>query len=197
MARLIICADCGEEKPHKAKGLCNLCYKRSYMSRWRQSHKEELLTYKRRWREANPDYYHRYYQEHRIEIMTYKRHWREEHREEILAKHHRWRQANPEKIAGYIRRWQQTNQGRKNIIWACRQARKRRLPDTLTLEQAELLFRIGRVMYPGEKLHLDHIVPISKGGGTTRANMHAIPSWLNLLKHTLLPEEAYKQECLL
>ena len=74
-----------------------------------------------------------------------------------------------------------------------RKARKKALPDTLTTEQAEHLLVIGRAVYPGEELHLDHIVPLSRDGGTTLANMHAIPARLNQSKNDALPQEIYKQ----
>lgn len=163
----MVCADCGQEKEHQAKGLCKPCY----MRHWREEHKEERAAYQRRWR-----------QEHRKEALAYRRRHYQEHREEYIAYMLQWQRDNPDKVAARGAR---------------RKAQKRSLPYTLTPEEAEYLLEIGKVAYPGEKLHLDHIVPLSRGGGTTLANMHAIPASLNQSKYDALPEEAYRQEALL
>lgn len=181
----VVCAECGREKPHKAKGLCGQCY----MRRWQKEHQEERLAYMHRWHQEHQEeqatYYqmHReekvaYYQAHREEKLAYVRCYQTKHREEKAASDRRWQQENPERVAVNVAR---------------RKAFKRSLPDTLTPEQAEQLFAIGRAMYPGEKLALDHIVPLSQGGGTTLANCHYIPAGLNLSKHNALPEEVYRQ----
>jgi len=83
----------------------------------------------------------------------------------------------------------------KYRIWEKRRekALKHNLPATLTPDQAELLLMIGRATYPGEELHLDHMVPVSKGGGTTMANTHYIPARLNYSKYDKLPQGAYRQ----
>lgn len=159
MARIIVCANCGEEKPHHGKGLCVSCYHQS----WRAKYPEKISAYNKN-----------YYQEHQEEERARRRRYYRENREKELAYHHR----NLE--AGRAKR-------------ARRQARKLVLPDTLTPQQAEHLMLIGRAIYPDQELHLDHIVPISKGGGTTLANMHAIPANLNLMKAGELPENVYGQ----
>ena len=179
---MTICSDCGKEKKHEAKGLCTTCYQHH----WRETHREERAAYARR-----------YGEHHREEIATYQRRWYEENREEILAHRRRWYEENQGERAASKRRWKEENPEKVAVIDARRQARKHSLPDTLTTEQGEHLLVIGQAMYPGEKLNLDHIVPLSKGGGTTLANMHAIPAWLNYLKHNALPQEIYIQEALL
>lgn len=90
-------------------------------------------------------------------------------------------------------RWRGGISNNSAIYSARYQGRKRNLPDTLTAEQAEELLAIGQATYPGKELHLDHVVPLSKGGGTTYANMHAIPARLNLSKRDALPREIYRQ----
>ena len=96
-------------------------------------------------------------------------------------------------VATYLRNWRRKNPEKARLSWARRDARKKALPATLTPAQAERLFAIGQAMYPGEELHLDHVVPLSAGGGFTRANIHAIPAWLNMLKRNALPQEVYRQ----
>jgi hypothetical protein len=203
LAEIRICTDCGE-KPFYAKGLCRPCYdrryrrehprdQRAYLRRYHEKNREKHLVQMRHYdqehREEKRAYNHQYYLDHQEEGITYTRRYREEHpdharryredhQEEEIARHRRWAQENPDKCVAKTAR---------------RRALKRNLPNTLTPQQAQHLFAIGHAMYPGEELHLDHIVPLDKGGGTTLANMHAIPARLNQSKHDALPQEIYKQ----
>lgn len=45
----MICAQCGEEKPHYARGLCSACYHREYRARRKQEKRsaEEDLAFLR------------------------------------------------------------------------------------------------------------------------------------------------------
>ena len=170
--------ECGEEKPHCAKGLCGACYQQ----RWRKENPERRAAYDRR-----------YYQKHRGRVLARAHCYREAHREEEAANSRRWQKANPEKCRASVRLWAQANPEKIVAKTALRRARKQALPDTLTSKQAEQLFIIGRATYPEQELELDHVVPLSKGGGTTLANMHAIPASLNQGKHNKLPQEVYEQ----
>lgn len=234
MPRIVICADCGQEKPHHAKGRCKTCYNRHWCAehseeviayhrryreehreeiaarkgRWYQKHREAKLAYNRRYREEHPrwqvSYNRRYYEEHREKIAANRRRYYQEHREEILAYSRRWRQENPDYMrrwraehredrAAYMRHWQKENPQKLAAKVARRRARKNIAPDTLTADDMEWLLEIGRTTYPGEELHLDHIVPVSRGGGTTLANMQAIPASVNLSKGDALPQDVYEQ----
>lgn len=186
MARIIICPDCGAKKRYHALGLCKTCYNRQYMReympQYRQEHAGRIRSYKRSYYAANRENeiacQRRYYMKNREKILAYNRAYSREHREEMRLRLRDWRKNNPEREAAI----------------ACRQrARRRAVPATLTAEQSERLFAIGRAMYPGEELHLDHFMPLSAGGGTTLANMRAIPAALNLSKHDKLPQEIFEQ----
>jgi len=171
----ITCSNCGKEKPHYAKELCELCYKRQ----WRAEHPERVKASSRAWRTQHPE-----------RARAFNRAWRENNPEKVRDSR------NPSYHALYYRankdKWRIPPEERR-IREAIRRARKQGLPSTLTAAQTESLLAIGQATYPGEKLHLDHIVPISSGGGTTRANIHAIPASLNMSKGNKLPEEVYQQ----
>ena len=176
--RIIICSNCGKEREYYAKGLCTMCY----MYRWQQAHRKEVAAYNRRYREVHQEkkaaYMCRYTEEHREEKAAYDHLWNEAHREERAAYIHRWQQANPEKVA---------------VIHTRRRAHKRGVANTLTQEQIEFERKIGEATYPGEKLHLHHLVPVSKNGGHTWGNIAFIPASLNMGIRGKLPEEVYKQ----
>lgn len=138
-----------------------------------------------------------YYQEHREEVAAYGRRYYEEHREERAAWQHRWNQEHREQARANRRRWRENNRKRMAASQARRKARKQALPDTLLPKERSCLLAIGQATYPGEELHLDHVVPLSKGGGTTRANCHYIPAGLNCSKQDALPKDVYGQMPLL
>ena len=123
----------------------------------------------------------RYNQEHRKEQAARMRHYYkncEEYREADLARSRRWTKENHDKKAAHA---------------ANRRAREKAVANTLTSERLKFERRIGEATYPGEELHLHHIVPIGRGGGHTWGNIVFIPSSLNLSIRDKLPEEVYKQ----
>ncbi len=166
-SKLIICSDCEEEKVHKAWGLCGTCYHRRRYRNNPQKYRAYGRSYRKKNHEKVREIESRYYRNHREERLTYNRAYN------VIR-----RRDNPEKRA--------VEKGR-------RRARKESLPDTLTLGEMEDLLKIGRGTYPGEKLHLDHFIPLGRKEnetcGTTRANCHYIPADINYWKHNRLPTE--------
>lgn len=159
------------------------------MHHWYEETKEKRSAQHKHWLEANPDYYRHYYIEHREEGQAARRRNYKAHREERIAAQRRRRKANPD----YGRHYRQENPEKDALHHARRKAHKLTVPDTLTRQQIICLLAIGRAVYPGEQLHLDHVVPLSKGGGTTLANTHYIPARLNGSKKDALPQDAYQQ----
>jgi len=194
VARLIICTDCGDEKPHAGRGRCQQCRNRHYY----ETHREEILARQKDWYKKNRKEallrMRRWGENNRDKKAANHRRWQRENRDKVNATNRRWQRDNREKATARVRRWRRENPERATATRARRRAREQMLPDTLTPEQARQLIDIGRTIYPEEELHLDHIVPVSRGGGTTFANMRAIPASLNCSKQDALPEEVYRQE---
>lgn len=189
MPRIAICADCGEEKEYYAKGFCSPCYQRQYNHPIRicLSCGEEkphggrglcTICHKRQW-DAN----------HREQVLAYAKDYREEHRQERLIYREKWYRANQD----YFPRWRKNNPDKIRAQSQQRKAWEQSAYCDLSLDDIEEILAIGHAVYPGEDLHLDHVVPISKGGNTTRANIHAIPARMNQSKGNKLPSEAYGQ----
>lgn len=91
-----------------------------------------------------------------------------------------YRQNNREKAREYQKEYYLANKDRViarcNINKARRMALKRGLPYTLTIEQWEAIKRIYkyRCAYCGAKpevLEQDHVIPVSRGGGTIAENI--------------------------
>ena len=92
MARIVVCKECGEEKPHYAKGLCKPCYMHQ-------------------WREAHPEYGHEWYKAHREEDNERGRQWDETHREQRCGYSLKWKRANPDKDRENCRRYRARKNG--------------------------------------------------------------------------------------
>lgn len=193
MTRVIVCIDCGEEKEYGARGRCESCYHRNHY----RKHRKKILAANQQWlnehREQYRQYKNQYNQEHREKHRIYVKKWYQDHREEVLARSADWAQQNPEQYIANQKHWREENPERRAAIEARRKARKENLPDTLTEKQREQLLFIGQATFPGEDLHLDHVIPLKHGGGTTFANTHYIPGILNSFKKDRLPEEIYEQ----
>jgi len=162
--------------------------RKEYSKRYYAETRDARLSYNREWRAAHPDYYARYCEEHGEKERARKRHYFKEHREEDRARSKKYRQEHPEKILAKSAR------GR---------ARKRDATPDLTPEQKESIARIyntaingarvrcylcGEIMPKGDR-HVDHIMPISKGGLHIPSNLAVACATCNLSKHAKLPEE--------
>lgn len=204
MGKLIVCKECEKEKEHGGLRRCKSCYDRFHY----RENRERLLAQRNRYnqehREARCQYARDYYQKYQDKVLANCRRYYQDHRDKVKIRHlhwreknpnysRRWAKENPERVRMLNCRWGRQNPERKAASEARRKARKQNLPNTLTEGERKELFLIGQATYPNQKLHLDHVVPISKGGGTTRANVHYIPAKVNLSKKDKLVAEIYIQ----
>ena len=90
-----------------------------------------------------------------------RREWWKANRDSLRARSRAWNHANPEKMRLSVERYR---------------ARKKELPDTLTMQQWESI----KIAYDGccaycgvrpEKLTQDHVIPLIAGGGTVADNI--------------------------
>ena len=103
-----------------------------------------------------------------------------------------YRANNRDKVKATITAWRKANPEAIRIQQQRRRARKRSLPATLTRAEWEAIKAAykGRCAYCGKKpkrLTQDHVIPISKGGGTTKENIVPACHPCNVQKFTNLP----------
>ena len=157
------CRKCGVEKPHdefsKSKnkkdglrGNCKPCH-REYAKKYRQENRERVLETQKKWREKS-----------------------REHSREYAKK---YRQENRERIREYY----QENTHIFKANYQKRRARKKASLPRLS-ERDELALRLlaEEAVLLGPNWHLDHIVPISKGGKHHPDNLQIVRSSYNLSK---------------
>lgn len=193
--------ECGKEYPATTEyfyrsppGLSRLC-KKCYNARgqqWRNENKDRCDENGRIWRSKN-----------REKVKSYKRNFRRRHPEKHRAEVKEWRKRNPEKHREQNRRWRANNldksrasglkwsrrisiesPDRLRIITERRLARKRHLPDTLTVTEWEYALeyfngccavcgRPLRDLFGTHTVAMDHWIPLASPDcpGTVVTNM--------------------------
>ena len=181
------CTTCNEVKPasleffHKQKGgkdgfriVCKLCSnvkQREYNNVNREKISKDCKIYYK----ANKDY-----------IATYIKKWRAVNREKVSSYNKNWSNKNPVKVSANKRNYR---------------ARKAKAEGSHTVEdvsniiskQKNLCFWCNTEL---EEIHIDHLIPLIKGGKNDANNLVASCPSCNCSKGSKLPEEflAYKQQ---
>ena len=170
------------------------------MKAYRQANKEDIVIKDKAYRQANKEH-----------ISGYNRAYRQANKEDIAIKDKAYRQANKEHIKAYleankehIKAYRQANKERIkakykeyycrtpkakfNIKSAAYRAAKFRATirltelDTFVIEECYRLSQL-RTTKTGFAWHVDHIIPLSKGGLHKPTNLQVVPAVWNLKKH--------------
>lgn len=121
------------------------------------------------------------------------RRWRIANRERYLSNMRRWYHANSDAHREYGRRWSAANRDRVREMSANtaarRAAQKRNAAGKIEYINRRAIWRRDKGIcglcatpVPFRDMHLDHHVPLSKGGEHTESNVHATHSRCNLSK---------------
>ena len=150
---------------------------------YRMSDAERRLRHK--------DSLRRYRLSHSEKVKATIKAWAKAHPEKVRAGSKAWRLAHPEKARAAYKAWNKANPESRRASRSRRRARKRGLPDTLSTTEwnAILAAYKFKCAYCGKKAKLtqDHIIPLSKGGGTIAHNTIPACQPCNSRKHTGLP----------
>ena len=179
--------------------------------RWRLANAEKIRTReaspayaarRRAWKKANlvkmRAYRLAYAQNHPEEVRAQAARSYQKHREERRIKGKLYSATHREAIHARCRRWVEAHRERARELDSLGQERRRArlagLPATLTAaEWSEIVEEFGRrCAYCGAelaKLIKEHIVPVSRGGGTTRQNIVPSCTSCNSSKGTKLVSE--------
>jgi 5-methylcytosine-specific restriction endonuclease McrA len=141
-------------------------------SAWWAANPEKAAASKRRWSERNPD-----------KLREAARRWKREHPEEHRADYARWAAKYPEKA--------KANQRRQGTRYAMR----KRDAFVEDIEPYEVLNRsrgicgICGLSVDAEDFHVDHVVPLARGGEHSYENVQAAHPRCNASKCHRLQEE--------
>jgi len=135
-------------------------------------------------------------------VLVYNREWKRKNRTKMLAQRKLYREANKDKQKNYFKEYRLNNldkEVKRNRAWvlnnpdknrakhSVRRARIRNVNDIKTLEarkQLVALFRqaVKREVETGYGWHVDHTIPITRGGRHCLTNLQVVPAKWNLSK---------------
>ncbi len=196
---------------------CKVC-KKLADDAYREANREKERQRGRKYYDANREKVrarnNNWNKEHRQRMTEYQREWRAENEEEVKEKARIYRQLKHDRYAELTREWREANRERYNA-WQRkhraanrqksrfmgtyyqrrRKARKQAAEGTHTPEEIQQQYQRqkGCCYYCGEKVgnnyHVDHIVPLSRGGSNDISNLVIACPTCNLRKHDKLPHE--------
>lgn len=136
---------------------------------WRAKNPDKKLAHDRAWREAN-----------RERVNEGARRYVAAHRDEINARNAEWRRLNPEKALA------QVHARRARIEGA---GGRYRLDDVVVMydQQGGCCFYCDTPI--GDEFHIDHFIPLSRGGSNWPENLVLACPTCNLRKHAQMPWE--------
>jgi 5-methylcytosine-specific restriction endonuclease McrA len=112
----------------------------------------------------------------------------------------KWRQKNPEKVIAYTAEYNRHNKDKKAILESHRRARKAASEGSYTPSDIADIRRMqkDKCAYCKVKLkgrgHIDHIIPLARGGTNYRSNLQLTCRSCNCRKHAKHPIEFAQRE---
>lgn len=178
------CTFCCEIKSYSEftthKAHCKTCERTRYL-KWYENNKQRVVDYQRKYKKDNPiatkKERQKYNKNNKEKIATIGKKWRENNRKKMATLKREWRIKNPTKDAEY-------NHKRRSL-----------LKDLLTSEDInDILVKSKLKCYwcgtcCREGHHLDHYMPLSKGGKNIKDNIVVACPACNLSKGAKLPAE--------
>jgi len=189
------CPKCGEEKPATTEywyaskqthsgltGWCKECMK----AKSRQHHGDN--------REECNERSRRYHREHHVP-RPLSRMTAEEAYEARLKASRAWKARNRQRVTAYTAAWYERNPAARRAYEAVRRAAKMSAGGTHTREDIAAQHRRqrGRCYWCGESVggtyHVDHVIPLSRGGSNGPENIVISCPTCNMMKGAKMPSE--------
>ncbi len=160
--------------------ICRRCVN-AQSKAYRKTHKAQAAATMRRWRRAHKGYYARYqkywWKTNQTRKAAYNKAYQEKHRVEIAAYRKCYRAANSDRMRTNKKRWQRANPDKVKAMNYRANLRRRARIAHVPFERVdrEVIFQADayHCVYCGstEKLTIDHIVPLAKGGAHIEENL--------------------------
>lgn len=164
-----------------------------------EARREYDLEYRKRNRQAVLERSSRYQRDHAEQVNSYHREWYAAHRQQVLCQQRRYREANNERVKAHDR-WRYSQHPEVAAEKATRRraaclgasagdptairAIYRRAREVLKVD----CYLCGKRIPLGQR-HVDHIVPLSKGGEHSASNLAIACAGCNESKGAKMPHE--------
>lgn len=169
-----ICKVCRKEYKNKNKEKMS-AYQKEYHKKYYKENKQEILS------QSNE-----YYENNRERVLLRVNEHYKNNKEEIRVRRKKYRLSNKEKVLRGKRKYYQENKDKYRVWIMNRKARVRNLPNNFKAsDKKEVVQHFkGACCLTGVvgDIHMDHVLPLSKGGGTVVGNMVPLNSKLNRSK---------------
>lgn len=133
---------------------------------------------------------------HKEELAQYHARYKQQNKDKVARRHKKYQQANATKIQEYKKGWRKSNRDKVYASLQNRRAMKKSAEGTHTADDTNLLWEQqgGCCAYCGCELtleyrHLDHVIPLSRGGSNWPSNLAWACPPCNLSKNDKLLEE--------
>ena len=125
----------------------------------------------------------------------------QENKEKVKATHKKWQKENPEKVKAYSKKWEKENpekaRASKRLKDSKRRAQKRNTQVEVITDELLKEYWIKKNIDPQRCFycedrpyeHLEHCIPLSRGGTHTKDNLVPACASCNLSKGTKTPDE--------
>ena len=136
-----------------------------------------------RWSNYNPNYGVDWYHKNRDESIEKRKEWNKNNPSSVRKSQKEWRERNPE----YMPKWRADNADTRAAYY--NKYRTTRLNAMCgDMAEIELIYKDSYIR--GPNWHVDHVLPLSKGGSHSPENLQVVPARYNLWKNNkTLPAE--------
>jgi hypothetical protein len=142
--------------------------------------------------EKYQDHYRKYdlirYQKNKENFIKVSREWRENNKEKLKQACAKWRIENKERLKQKSAEYNKKNNHLRRANQAKRRAFKKSSAIMLTKPQKKIIdafyeqaHRLEKRL--GIKFHVDHIIPLARGGMHSPANLQVLPGKINIIKN--------------
>ena len=167
-------------------------------AQWWKKNKDKAAGYSRKQFDNNPervrDRSRRYFKNNKEKVNARCRRWYEEHKKERAEYGKIYRMENKELVAKRYRNWYNANLDKVKLNSDRCRARKYGAYGDHTSEELKQLKENNKNcywcgIYVGDKYHVDHVIPLSRGGTNYISNLVISCPKCNLSKYNKLPSE--------
>jgi hypothetical protein len=177
--------------------------RRELRANWTEEERERDRERSRRWsannrerrRESNARYRAENLDRERARSRESWAKWNSQNPETRLESQKKWRAENPDKQLNHQKKWRDANPERMRAYNARRRARKRGAAGTHTADDIAAILRRQRGKCLNCRIslkrgfHVDHIMPLARGGSDNPSNIQLLCPSCNLSKHAKHPIE--------